>query len=176
MAKLPRSTLRKFEAGIAQGTIPEPDDAAHDGFFSAWSDLWTSLGEDWSKAQASRARREVAALVELSNAVPGDGLVVGIACNQPRLVELAIDAAGSMKQAKLLTALKKIATHIPDAVMSLDHPGARLEWYESRAGKAHAAALEKLEERVQDEDITNSLMLACVRRVIAEPEEFFAGK
>ncbi len=176
MAKLPRSALKKFTVGISRGGIPEPNDTGYDDFFDAWRDLWTTLGEDWSKAKVGAARREVAALVEFSQAVPVDGLVIGSACNQPGIVPVALAAARSMKLPELAAQFEKIAAHIPEAVPELDDPGDRMEWYKSKAGKSHASALDKLEDRVQDEDITVPLMLACVRRIIAEPNEFFAGR
>src|SRR5689334_14087439 len=97
MPKLPADAHRKLAAAMVTGTIPEYGQPGYDDFFDVYGDLGVSLDGDWARAAASPARRHVSALSDLWNAIPADGLLVGVACNQPGVVAAAIDAVTAMK-------------------------------------------------------------------------------
>lgn len=173
MIRLPASSYEKLVAGLPRDAVPGHGDPGFDDVFDVWDELGNELAAEWEEAEAPAARREVAALIELSRAVPFDGVVVGIACNQPGLVGAARKAAAAMSMPKVGKLLDDMARHVPAAVLALKDPEERLSWYQSDAGSAHAEALEGLEEQVQEEEISDELMLGCLRRVIRERAQFF---
>ncbi|MCC6677247.1 MAG: hypothetical protein IT436_08885 [Phycisphaerales bacterium] len=172
MIKLPASSYEKLIAGLPADSLPGHGEPGFDEVFDVWDELGNELAVEWEEADAPQARREVAALIELSRAVPFDGVVVGIACNQPGLVAAARGAARSMSMPAVGKVLDEMARHVPPEVIALDDPSARLGWYQSEAGAGHAEALEALDERVEEE-ISEELMLGCLRRVIRERGLFF---
>lgn len=173
MIRLPASSFDKLRSGFTGETLPQHGDEGFDEVFDVWDELGNELAQDWEEAGVSPARRDVAALIELSRAVPFDGVLVGIACNQPNLVAVARSAASSMKLPLVSKVLDDMASHITPQVLAQDDPAARLAWYQSDAGAAHADALAALDERVEEPEVMDELMMNCLKRVIRERAEFF---
>jgi hypothetical protein len=174
MPKLPNKALVTLKQVVAAGKLPEPEDSIYNEVFDVWGDLLSEFGGEWEKASASKARREVSALVDFWSAIPTDGLVIGIAVNQPGVVATAIDAAKSMKLASLVPLLEQIKKHIPSTVVAMSDVDKRMEWYESAKGESHAAQLGELEEVAQEQaEFGTAIMLGCFRRLTEEPGEFF---
>lgn len=176
MSKLPAAARAKLSSALASGKLPDFDDESYNDVYDIFGDLWNALGDEWSQPDASPARRHVAALVELWSTIPSDGLTVGVGVNQPELPAAAVQAAAELKLPKVLALLKRIQKHIPAEVASIDDVEQRLTWYQSDKGEDHAAALEELEQECQDGEFGEELMLGALRRVLAEPAEYFASR
>jgi hypothetical protein len=173
MTKLPASMHHKLRAALAPGRIPKTDDPGYDDVFDIWGELWTTIGNAWEDPLQSRTRRHVAALVDLWSAIPPDGLLVGVAVNQPEVVPVAIEAAEAMELPHVRPMLEQISDCIPPEVLFIDDVEDRLSWYQEEEHEPLAERLAELEEEAQDGPFASELMLACLNRTLAEPREFF---
>jgi hypothetical protein len=176
MKKLPAETRTTLQAALASGKLPgDPDDAGYDDVYSAFGELAEALGEAWADPKATPTQRSVAALLGFWEAIPWDGLVVGIAANQPGVVGVALAAAKSMKLPVVAQYLKEVQSHIPAVVIEMDDCVPRNNWYQTPDGEKHAAALEKLEHEIQEGEFGTELLLGALQRVLAEPKDFVRG-
>lgn len=175
MRKLPATAHAKLAAAFASGKIPDGGDPGYNDFWDIYSDLEPALDDDWANPAASTARRHVSALVSLGNAIPADGLTVGVACNQPGIVAVAIEAADAMNLASIRPTLAKIQACIPPNILALDDAGDRQEWYGSPVGEPLAEKLEAIEQEDEEGELGTVLLEAAVRRVLAQPRESFEG-
>lgn len=160
MPKLPRSTHVKLQSLLAKGKLPKADSTAYDDLDTIFGDLAESLAGKWEKPRVSNTVSYIAALTDHWSTIPGDGLVTGVAVNQPRIV------------ARLF---KRIQRYFPTRIITMKSSGKRLAWYSAGVGAKHAANLERIEEGLFDSDKFGSeLMLGCFQRVLFEPAKFFA--
>jgi len=173
MRMLPAAAHAKLSKALAAGTLPDEGDAGDDDVSEIHMDLASALDSAWSDPNASTPRRHVSALIDFWLAVPGDGLLVGVAVNQPGVVAAAIKAAQDLKLPGVLTKLKKIQPHIPAKVLDIDDAEERFAWYESAKGQAHAEALEDLESDLEEAGFINEIVLAPLLLALKHPAEFF---
>ena len=177
MDKLPAAVHAKLSKALSGGKLPDFGEDGYDDLYNAFGELWGALGDEWSKPGTSPARRNIAALVEFWSAIPGDGVLVGVAINMPGVLPIAIDAATEMKLNAVRDGLRKVKSHVPEEVVALEDVDDRLEWYNSAKGKKHAARLEAIEEEIQaDEAFGTELLLGVMKRVVAERGEFFRAR
>jgi hypothetical protein len=174
--KLPAATLPKLRAALASGKVPAYGEPNDDLVSDIWGDdLPDILQDSWRKPKAPPARRHLSALTEFWGNICGDGLVVGVAINDPGLVPASQEAAAAMKLKTVSRILARVAKCVPDEVLKLKNLDKRLAWYESKKGQAQAAKLEQLEELVNKQDFIDELQVGIFRRLLAEPKEFFEG-
>lgn len=172
MPKLPHATKLKLEAALAPGKLPESSsDPGYDDVFEAFGELVTEFGAAWEDPDATPAQRDVGALVSFWECIPWNGLLVGVAVNQPGVVAAALNAAKNLPVvARFLT---DIQTHIPAIVVEMGDVEERLRWYESPEGEPHAAALADLEHAIQKGEFGEELLLGSLRRTVAESSDFY---
>ena len=175
MSKLPAPTHERLRKALASGNLPEdPAEPGYNDVYDIYGELWESLAGAWERSGESPARRHVSALIDVWSAIPTDGLLVGVAVNQPEVVAAAIEAARFMKLKTCAELLARIHECIPGEVSSRSEPTSRHEWYDGgKKGRKLAAQLEELEGIAQDGEFGTELLEACFRRVLAEPAEFF---
>ena len=174
MTKLPASMHAQLANALSKGAIPEHGEPGYDAFFDVFGEFAATLWEDATNPNAPPIRRHVAALIAIWSAIPPDGVLVGVACNQPEVVPVAIEAAESLQLPTVAAALRAIADCIPKEVTAMPDPSERLDWYGSANGEKSATRLEALyDELTEDEALTNTLMLTCMQQTLAHPTEFF---
>lgn len=171
--KLPAKLRTKLKPALALGRFPD-DNAASEAAAMAIIDAFAYDLDHNVGSLAPANLRRAAALIRLWSDMQGDGLLVGVAANQPELAAIAAEAAKAFGLASARKQLEKVVACIPPDVLKLDDPGDRLDWYESAAGAKLAAKLEKLEEMISDSDFGYTVMWACLRQAGAHPDEFFA--
>lgn len=173
MDKLSAETHAMLKKAFAKQTIPEQDSPHYNDFFDAWGDLSAMLAEDVVDPKAPAARRQVGALTGIWDAICCDGLLVGVAVNQPESVELARQGAAAMGLSALKPLLDRVAACVPAEVIAIEDVGERLAWYQADEREAMTSELESLEEEIQDEEPATAMMVGCIKRVLAEPALFF---
>lgn len=172
--KLPARDHERLKQAVASGQMLETG-SPHNDFFlgELWYDLKDAFEDDIIDPGAGPARRHVGTLMVFWDAVVYDGVLIGVACNQPGIVAVALDAARAMGLPKLADVIARIQACIPAEVLSLEDPFDRADWYGSDKGQPLADRLEKLEEEVDSGENVDLLMRACAARILAEPTEFF---
>ena len=174
MTKLPNQMYSNLKAALASGKLPEDSSTReYDVVYDTFGELAQSLLDDWTKPSVSQTRREVSALVGFWEAIPFDGVLIGVAVNQPAIVPASIQAAKSMRLGSVTTLLEEMQSHVPASVIDIEDAEGRIEWYESEDGRGSAAALAQIEEKLNEGDFAEQLLLGVFQRVLAEPEEFF---
>src|SRR5690349_9332483 len=83
MPKLPAAMLRKAKKAMPSGKVPENGEQGYDEFYDLVGELSMAFNGSWERPKAGAAVRQVSALVDLWSAIPADGLLVGVAVNQP---------------------------------------------------------------------------------------------
>jgi hypothetical protein len=175
MSKLSGATLQKLRAAVSP---TEPDqDFADDKLdemdaVDALVEVGEALGDAWRDPQESPVRRRVAALVSFHNALPFDGILTGVAVNQPGVIAVGIEAAQAEGAVELVGYLKEIAGCIPAELVSLEDVEQRLSYYDSDAGQRLASRLQHLAGRYYDDGHSTRLMKVCLQRVLRQPTEF----
>lgn len=176
MTKLPASMHAQLANALSKGSIPEHGEPGYDAFYDVFGEFAAILWEDATNPNAPQVRRHVAALIAIWSAIPHDGVLVGVACNQPEVVPVAIEAAESLQLPTVVAGLRAIADCIPNEIVVLPDPSDRLEWYGSSKGDKAATRLEALyDELTEDESFATALMLTCMQQTLANPTEFFEG-
>lgn len=172
--KLPARDHEQLKQAVASGTMLE-NGSPHNDFFLGefWYDLQNAVQDEITDPGANPARRHVGALMAFWDAIPADGVLTGVACNQPEIVAVALDAARAMDLPKIADVIARIQECIPAEVLALGDPGDRADWYDSETGQPSADRLERLEEEFDSGDNVDQLMNACAARILAEPNEFF---
>ncbi|MFZ4576060.1 MAG: hypothetical protein ACOYN0_16870 [Phycisphaerales bacterium] len=176
MPKLPSSMKTKLANSLSKGSLPELDEPGYNDFFDVFGKFAATLWEDATNPHASQVRRHVAALVTLWSAIPADGVLTGVACNQPEVVPVAIEAAEALRLPNVAEGLRAIADCIPQEVAALPSPSDRLECYNSPRGQESADRLESLYDILtEDEAFGTALMIGTMQQTLAAPSEFFEG-
>lgn len=168
---LPASVAEQLQASLAKGKVPKRGTPAAEAFDTAFMDFYSVLEHTWSKKAQPLHWRRAAALITFWLAIPGDGLLIGIACNQPEVVPAALAAAKSLKLARITKYITQVAACIPPAIHKLKDPEDRLIWYESSKGVALAAKLSKLEDRF--DPLIDELTQRIVDIALEHPGDFF---
>ncbi len=167
----------RLKTALASGALPENTDSPdYDVVYDTFGELCEVLLEDWANPSTPQVRRDVAALVAVWETIPFNGVLVGVAANQPGVVAVAVDAARRMKLATVSKVLKDMQAHVPKSVVEMEDAESRLEWYQSSSGRGSAEALEKIEERINEGDFAEQLLLGVFQGVLAEPAEFFEAR
>ncbi len=144
----------------------EPGTVAYDVFYDVVGELSNSFDPS-TFSSLSTAQQQVVSMMSFSGAIPFDGLVVGIVCNQPEVIEPAQRAAMAHKLKHSTNLFNKLSKAVPSSVIELD-PDARYEWTQTD----QANALQELEDSELLEDARGELMLAAMRIVVKDPNEF----
>jgi hypothetical protein len=172
--RMPAETLPQLRAALASGKVPGYGEPGDDVTSEVWGDGLPNILQDaWRKPKNSAARRHVSALCDFWGNICMDGLIVGVAINDPGLVAAAQEAAAAMKLKKAQGILDKVAVCVPAQVTKLKSVDKRLAWYQSPKNEPLVAKLDKLDARINENDFIVELQEAIFRRLLAEPAEFF---
>lgn len=169
---LPAASHKKLQSALKSGRMPKYGKPGFDDAYDVYMDLWIALGSDATRKLASEPRREVGSLINFWNALPTDGMLIGVVVNNAPLVPVALAAATSMKLPRHARILEQTLAYIPPTLMKLSIDK-RLAWTETPEAAPSIKKLEKLEETAQSESLVNGIMEACLKRTLAEPDEFF---
>ncbi len=172
MPKLPAANLAKLKTAFASNHFPD-DGPDADFLYDFVSELHYSTAEDAFEPGPRSARRDVSILLNIWDSIPCDGMITGVFMNQAELVPEAIAIAselGLREQAKLLQqGLALFPAHLVDG----HDIHARLEWFRSPEGESVSDEIDQLGDTLEEWEHRGPVYEACLRRVLAEPAQFF---
>jgi len=176
MSKLSAQDHAKLRTAFASGKVPEYGEPGYNDFFDLFGELTVAVGGEWENPKSSSSRREVAALVDFWSAICTEGLLLGVAVNQPDLLAAAKEVAASMNLSACMSVFDRVQKCIPPEVQAITEVDARLRWYEAKKNAKFGRTLETLEEEASEGEFGTELLEACMRRILAKPAEFFHEK
>ena len=168
--------LSKMSNWIDRSVDPSLDTVEFDGFASIIEGLSTFLwsndeGEIHSLDEVTESQRRAWCLISYVNAIPFDGLSVGVLVNQPEIMKPIELAASEMKSKPVLDLLVKIRKKLPSNFENMTDHDERMRWLEENEKKADA--LEELGESDLGEAARSDMGRLAVIIALDHPDEFF---
>lgn len=118
-------------------------------------------------------RRRYLALTHVNALAKSDGLLTGVAVNDPKLISACADTADALGLDELAELLAEAVTLLPPG---WEHPSSTtdpLHWYRSPEGSKAAQRLEALEERFHSTEPVGGYTETCLRYALQHADEFF---
>ncbi len=153
--------------------LPEEGEPGYDAFFTAASSLVALYGARDFVGTADKLtthQRRAGAMLAFSNAMPWDGLVIGVIVNQPEVIAHVREAAAALNLRRVASLITKMRTLIPPGVFQQSSVDDRMA---SLDADPNTAKLHALEDSDLAEDARCDMMVAAMRLVLDHPEEFF---
>lgn len=153
--------------------LPKEGEPGHDAFFDGQGDLANLFGAGDFLGPAAKLtvhQRRAGAMLAFSNAMPWDGLVVGVVVNQPELLRHVREAATALKLKRVSSLVAKMLAILPAAVFKLRSGDQRLTCLDN---DPRTLKLSALEDSALAENARCDMMVAATRIILDHPEEFF---
>lgn len=173
--KLASKDLDALKALCPGNKVPDYPDPKSNDAYDIEALIQESLDNERRRKglkKMSPERRAFYGLSTINSYFKADGLVTGVAMNDPELLAAAIEGAKAMKLEKVAKILEKAAKQFPPR-SSWKSSRKRDAWFETAAGEKAAAKLADLENQLSDAEGRVGFVARCLKYALANPSEFF---